>query len=84
MIVHLNQDEMHEALIQYIGNQGYPVENREVTVTLIAGRKGKKGHSAQLSFDAAKREEVSILDMPEEPDDNQQAIMFEMKDPDED
>jgi len=76
MIVHLDQNEIHTALIEYISNQGYPVAGKKVDVTLIAGR-GKNGHSAQLSFETVKQQIPLDNDPITDPDDNQQAILFE-------
>jgi hypothetical protein len=76
MIVYLNQKEIHTALIEYISNQGYPVGNKKVEVSLVAGR-GTKGHSAQLSFETVSMDMPAAADTIDNPDERQQAIMFE-------
>lgn len=76
MIVHLDQDEIHTALIEYISNQGYPVAGKKVDVELKAGR-GKNGHSAQLSFETVSLQKESGDSSTVDPDDGQQAILFE-------
>lgn len=87
MIVHLNQREIHDALIKYIGSQGYPIADKEVEVTFVAGR-GKNGPSAQLAFESVKLDTAAKDTLPEpellDPDDDQQAIVFELKDLDDD
>lgn len=84
MIVHLSENEIHTALIEYIGNQGYPVRDKNVTVTLVAGRKDKKGHSAQLDFETIIENRVAESTDPEPDDANQQAIKFDFQQTDAD
>ena len=78
MIVHLNQNEIHEALVEYISNQGYPVTGKKVIVTLVAGRKDKNGHTAQLDFETVANLPDRVA--PEtDVDENQQAISFDFQ-----
>ena len=80
MIVSLNHQEICTALIEYIGNQGYPVADKKVEVSLTAGR-NKKGHTAQLTFEDRPREASVPESTPQDVDDNQQAIKFEFQNP---
>ena len=82
MIVSLDQNEICTALIEFIGNQGYPVADKQVEVTLHAGR-GANGHTAKLEFSdkvSGTPAEVPRVDV----DEAQQAIKFEFQDIDND
>jgi hypothetical protein len=84
MIVSLNHREICTALVEFIGNQGYPVTDKRVEVTLTAGR-GEKGHTAQIIFEDKPTPEKGDGDSdPIDPDENQQAIMFELATHDDD
>jgi hypothetical protein len=80
MIVHLDQNEIHTALIEYISNQGYPVAGKKVEVCLTAGR-GARGYSAQLTFETINTSSPATTGSAPsaDSDDEQQAILFEFE-----
>ena len=49
MKINLIQDEIEEALVAFIANQGIDLRDKTISVELTAGRKGN-GHTAQISL----------------------------------
>lgn len=49
MNITLNQEEIKEALVAYVGNQGIALEGKSIGVSMVAGRKGN-GYSAEIAI----------------------------------
>lgn len=76
MKINLVESEIQTALVEYINNQGFDLSNKQVKVTLVAGR-GANGHSAQI--EALPFEDSDVVD-DEDGDPSiksQQAIPFD-------
>ena len=69
MNIHLKEAEIHQALIEFIGNLGFDTSGKAFAVNLIAGR-GANGHSADIEVTNAEDVTEDSLD------DSQQAIEF--------
>lgn len=54
MNITLNQNEIEEALVGYISEQGIDVGGKDITIDLIAGR-GENGHKATIELIQAER-----------------------------
>lgn len=83
MRINLIETEIHDALIQYITNQGIDISGKDVNVSLTAGR-GPSGHKAAVDILNPGSAEVSSKEAaPDnaapaaEPDKEQQAIPFD-------
>lgn len=83
MRINLIETEIHDALIQYITNQGIDISGKDVTVSLTAGR-GPSGHKAAVDILNAGSTKVSSEEAaPDnvaqvtEPAEEQQAIPFD-------
>jgi hypothetical protein len=58
MKISLEEREIQNALTEYISNQGFPISDQKVSVTLIAGR-GANGHSAQIDVSPMTKEDLA-------------------------
>jgi hypothetical protein len=85
MEINLNENEIQQALVQYINNKGIDLSQSKTNVTLIAGR-GANGHSAVVSItEPAKQTGEAVVEGPSpDPNEEQQAISFDFKNPDDD
>jgi hypothetical protein len=74
MRINLDEAEIHQALKEFVENQGIPLVNKTVEVTMKAGR-GKNGYKAQVVISAPDTIEVGDQE-PEEAKEDQQALPF--------
>jgi len=75
MQIHLNEQEIQEALLEHINTTGVPLVDAVTKVTLIAGR-GANGHSAII--DIERKDSVNKTpESEEENEENEQAIKFD-------
>jgi hypothetical protein len=78
MRINLNQNEIFQALREYVETQGIPLAGKSVEVTLIAGR-GANGHKAAVAISKLQDEpapEVAEDDTPTAPAEEEQEIAF--------
>lgn len=78
MRINLDENEIHQALREFVENQGIPLVNRTVEVTMKAGR-GANGYKAAVvisnpNVKVAEHEESCDSEGPKE---EQRAILFD-------
>lgn len=73
MIIKLEEVEIHEALKEYVSNQGLDIRGKEVKITLTAGRKAN-GYSAEVDIVSVSEEPATPSMDPADP--YTQAIEF--------
>jgi len=78
MKIHLDEPEIQKALLEFLISQNIPLDDKDITITLTAGR-GVNGHSADFDI-------VDKVPAPnennDEPAEDDQAIDFSFgKDP---
>ena len=67
MIISLTHDEIEQALVEFVSNQGIMSEGTEATVQIKAGRKGN-GHTAIVTINpVAEANEEEEYEEAEEP-----------------
>lgn len=64
MNINLNHNEIVEALIAHVNNQGFNTEGKSVSVSLTAGR-GINGHSASIDIDANNSAAANVMENEE-------------------
>lgn len=79
MRIHLNQEEIYQAIKEFIEATGVPLTGKDVTVHLTAGRGANGSHKAQVEI--AKPSTEKVVDDRDnakaiEPEEEQQAIPF--------
>lgn len=73
MKITLNDGEIEEALISYIGTQGIDIQDKDIEVNFTAGRKDGNGNTASIDIKAklhassSKETETTKL-APKDPD----------------
>lgn len=82
MEINLNQDEIEQALKEYVGNTGLGIDltDREIKIDLKAGR-GENGHSANIVL-VEKPKEKEVTKKKETSIEDNQAIDFEFEEDD--
>ena len=85
MQIHLNENEIQQALLEHINNTGIPLADTSTKVTLVAGR-GANGHSAVIDIERITDDKVPLERGDAEADtkENQQAISFDFQTEDDD
>ena len=63
MKIELNEIEIIEAIIEYVSDKGINTTDKQVDVTLVAGR-GSNGHSANIAL-ATRSTEGTVTKEPE-------------------
>lgn len=64
MNIHLNEDEIQQALLEFLSNQNIPLQGKKVEINLTAGR-GSNGHSADIIIvKAPKPVKTEVTDDP--------------------
>ena len=60
-ILNLDGDDLNQAILTYITECGIDLDNKDINITMTAGRKGN-GHKAEVTITAARtaREKVSV------------------------
>jgi len=78
--INLDEQEIQNALVEYINLQGIDLSNKAVEVTLTAGR-GVNGHSAQIDIMPLEKKEGEEGETKPS-DEEQQAIKFDFSEAD--
>jgi hypothetical protein len=80
MQIILNENDIHQALKEFINHKGHDLSGCSTSVTLVAGR-GVNGHSAVIDIEDAVTEKVAKIDgaTGEPVEENQQAINFKFQ-----
>jgi hypothetical protein len=81
MRINLDENEIHQALREFVENQGIPLVNKDVLVTMKAGR-GANGYKAAVVISKPNAEEVAEVESTEGPSEEQQAILFDSEEED--
>ena len=83
MNIHLNEDEIQQALLEFLSNQNIPLQGKKVEISLTAGR-GLNGHSADIIIVNAPKpiktevtnDSLKVEEIGTSIDSSQQAIDF--------
>lgn len=78
MKINLNENEIHQAIIEYIGTEGIDLSTKQVSIELTAGRK-PNGFYADVEIGEVNSETEDSDDPPFEPtetgiEEDQQAL----------
>ena len=78
MRINLNQNEIYQALREYVETQGIPLSGKSVEVTLIAGR-GANGHKAAVAISKLQDDDAPevVEATPASDAEEEQAIPFD-------
>jgi len=85
MRINLSQNEIEQALIEYVENLGVPLSGKTVTARVIAGR-GPGGHKAVVEFvkkvpsENSAADTTEVFEEEETPTEETPAIPFNFND----